>query len=154
MIWTMKKMMMLAAMAIFCVSMSAQQPVRKCDRCPAKSEQCEKKCDKKDCKKKCDGKCADCKKGNKECQRKCSKAKKGHCSRKWCPILFLSEESSEQYGSEDSFLLMCHEWMLPVYAEFFEYFFLRHGKDRKCYNSVFLMAVIWKKKVIFVTLKT
>ena len=44
----MKKMMMLAAMAIFCVSMSAQQPVRKCDRCPAKSEQCEKKCDKKD----------------------------------------------------------------------------------------------------------
>ena len=39
----MKKMMMLAAMAIFCVSMSAQQPVRKCDRCPAKSEQCERK---------------------------------------------------------------------------------------------------------------
>lgn len=44
--------------------------------------------------------------------------------------------------------------MLPVYAEFFEYFFLRHGKDRKCYNSVFFDGGYLKKKVIFVTLKT
>ena len=84
----MKKMMMLAAMAIFCVSMSAQQPVRKCDRCPAKSEQCEKKCDKKDCKKKCDGKCADCKKVTRNVSGSVAKPRKDIASENDAPFFF------------------------------------------------------------------
>ena len=55
----MKKFLTLALMAVFCVSMSAQAPVKK---------DCKKQCPKmKDCKKACDKKKADCKK---QCPKK------------------------------------------------------------------------------------
>ena len=70
----MKKLMFIAAAAIFCLSMNAQTPQKKCDG----------KCgDKKECKKECkkdgktctmDGKCAKgkkcCKKAEKQCCKK------------------------------------------------------------------------------------
>ena len=68
----MKKLMMLAAMAIFCVSMNAQEPQKKECCKKEKTECCDKK-DKKECKK-------DCKK---DCKQACDKAKCGDCKKDW-----------------------------------------------------------------------
>ena len=69
----MKKLMLIAAAAIFCLSMNAQTPQKKCDGQCGDKKECKKEC-KKDCKKDgktctMDGKCA---KG-KQC---CKKAEK------------------------------------------------------------------------------
>ena len=61
---------MLAAMAIFCVSMNAQEPQKK--------ECCKKQGDKKDCKKDCKM-AAECKK---QCDKKQCDKKAGTCCKK------------------------------------------------------------------------
>ena len=65
----MKKLMLIAATAIFCLSMNAQTPQKKC---------CGKCGDKKECKKDgktctMEGKCSKDKKCDKKCEKKCDK---------------------------------------------------------------------------------
>ena len=82
----MKKLMLIAAATIFCLSMNAQTPQKKCDgKCGDKKE-CKKdgkKCCKKDGKT-CtmDGKCAKDKKCEKKCEKKCDKKCEKKCDKK------------------------------------------------------------------------
>ncbi len=63
----MKKVMTMALMALFTLSVSAQTPVKRCDK-----KQCTECPYQKDCKKDCkngQGKCKDCPAKNKDCKK-------------------------------------------------------------------------------------
>ena len=62
----MKKLMTLAAAALFCIGLSAQCPQKKCGNCEKKTEQCDQK-------KKCEKKGKECCKTGKKCKQACKK---------------------------------------------------------------------------------
>lgn len=74
----MKKVMTMALMALFTLSVSAQTPVKRCDK-----KQCTECPYQKDCKKDCkngQGKCKDCPAKNKDCKKQ--DCKKQDCKNK------------------------------------------------------------------------
>ena len=81
----MKKVMTMALMALFTLSVSAQTPVKRCDK-----KQCTECPYQKDCKKDCkndQGKCKDCPAKNKDCKKQdCKKqdCKKQDCKKQDC----------------------------------------------------------------------
>lgn len=73
----MKKVMTMALMALFTLSVSAQTPVKRCDK-----KQCTECPYQKDCKKDCkngQGKCKDCPAKNKDCKKQCGTPCKKQC---------------------------------------------------------------------------
>lgn len=76
----MKKVMTMALMALFTLSVSAQTPVKRCDK-----KQCTECLYQKDCKKDCkngQGKCKDCPAKNKDCKKQ--DCKKQDCKKQDC----------------------------------------------------------------------